>query len=98
MPTYDYRCELCNHEFEEFQSMNDPALVQCPSCGKNGLKRLIGGGSGMIFKGSGFYLTDYKGGNASNKSAQTKTEKPAETKTDSKKTDSSTGSSTPAQK
>jgi putative FmdB family regulatory protein len=92
MPTYDYRCELCGHEFEEFQSMKDELLVVCPKCKKEGLKRLIGSGSGMIFKGSGFYLTDYKGGNASNKPAQAKNEKPSETKTEAKKSESDSAS------
>ena len=61
MPTYDYLCEKCGHEFEAFQSMNDPAIKDCPACkAKNKVKRLIGCGAGIIFKGSGFYETDYK--------------------------------------
>jgi putative FmdB family regulatory protein len=60
MPTYDYRCKECGHTFEEFQSMTSDALVICPKCGKASLKRLMGGGGGMVFKGSGFYQTDYK--------------------------------------
>ncbi len=60
MPTYQYECQACGHEFEELQSMTDPKLKKCPQCHKNRLSRLIGGGSGMIFKGSGFYQTDYK--------------------------------------
>lgn len=60
MPTYDYACEACGHEFETFHSMNDDALTDCPECGKPTLKRLIGLGAGIIFKGSGFYETDYK--------------------------------------
>lgn len=60
MPTYDYRCEACGHEFEEFQSITAPHLKKCPSCKKPKLKRLIGTGGAMIFKGSGFYLTDYR--------------------------------------
>ncbi len=61
MPTYDYLCEKCGHEFEAFQSMNDPAIKDCPECkAKNKVKRLIGCGAGIIFKGSGFYETDYK--------------------------------------
>ena len=58
MPTYDYECTKCGHTFEAIQSMSDDALAKCPSCGKNGLRRLIGGGLGVIFKGSGFYVTD----------------------------------------
>ena len=60
MPTYQYECSACGHAFEELQSMTDPKLTKCPQCGKKKLDRLIGGGSGMIFKGSGFYETDYK--------------------------------------
>ncbi len=60
MPTYDYRCEACGHEFEEFQSITAGALRKCPDCKKLKLKRLIGGGAGILFKGSGFYETDYR--------------------------------------
>jgi len=60
MPTYDYRCEACGHEFEEFQSISAGALRKCPKCKKLKLKRLIGGGAGFLFKGSGFYETDYR--------------------------------------
>ena len=60
MPTYEYECQACGHAFDELQSMTDPKLTKCPKCHKNKLARLIGGGSGMIFKGSGFYETDYK--------------------------------------
>ncbi|MBU3758890.1 MAG: zinc ribbon domain-containing protein [Candidatus Omnitrophica bacterium] len=59
MPTYDYRCESCAHEFEHFQSMSSRPLSRCPECGKK-LERLFGRGTGVIFKGSGFYQTDYK--------------------------------------
>jgi putative FmdB family regulatory protein len=60
MPTYEYACSKCGHQFEQFQSMRDPPLRRCPKCRKLALKRLIGGGAGLIFKGSGFYITDYK--------------------------------------
>ncbi|MFN0205929.1 MAG: FmdB family zinc ribbon protein [Planctomycetota bacterium] len=60
MPTYDYVCDACNHQFEEFQSMKDAALTVCPKCNVSKLRRLIGTGAGIIFKGSGFYQTDYK--------------------------------------
>ena len=60
MPTYDYLCDGCGHRFEEFQSMTAKALRKCPQCGKNALQRLIGAGAGVIFKGSGFYETDYR--------------------------------------
>ncbi len=63
MPTYDYRCQICGYEFEEFQMMQDEPLTECPKC-KGSVKRLIGGGLGIIFKGSGFYVTDNKASNS----------------------------------
>ena len=60
MPTYDYVCQKCGNEMEVVQSMNDPRLKKCPKCKKLSLKRLMGGGAGLIFKGTGFYITDYK--------------------------------------
>ncbi len=60
MPNYQYECLSCNHSFEHFQSMLDKRLKKCPDCGKNQLTRLIGAGSAVIFKGNGFYETDYK--------------------------------------
>jgi putative FmdB family regulatory protein len=60
MPTYDYQCQACEHEFELFQSMSAPVKRKCPECSKLKLKRLIGTGSGVLFKGSGFYETDYR--------------------------------------
>ena len=60
MPTYDYVCEACGHEFELFQQMSAPVETNCPSCGKESLRRLVGTGGGIIFKGSGFYETDYR--------------------------------------
>ena len=60
MPTYDYVCDNCGHEFEEFQMMSAKPLKKCPECGKMQLRRLIGAGAGVIFKGSGFYETDYR--------------------------------------
>lgn len=63
MPTYDYRCGACAHEFELFQSMKDSPKRKCPACGKNALERLIGTGAGVLFKGSGFYETDYRSAN-----------------------------------
>ena len=60
MPTYQYECSACGHELEKLQSMTEERLKKCPECGKNKLQRLIGTGGGIIFKGSGFYETDYK--------------------------------------
>ena len=57
MPTYEYECKSCGHNFEVFQSMSDPSLKDCPECGRE-IRRLIFGGTGVIFKGSGFYVTD----------------------------------------
>lgn len=63
MPTYEYECDNCNKTFEVFQKITDEPLKKCPKCNKK-IKRLIGGGSGIIFKGSGFYATDYRKGGA----------------------------------
>lgn len=60
MPTYDYRCDACDHSWELFQSIKADPEKKCPSCGKKKARRLIGAGAGLIFKGSGFYLTDYR--------------------------------------
>ena len=60
MPTYDYVCDGCGHAFELFQSMSDGVKKTCPECGKKKLRRLIGAGGAIVFKGSGFYKTDYR--------------------------------------
>lgn len=60
MPTYDYRCKACGHAFELYQTMSEGVKRKCPSCGKSALERLIGAGAGLLFKGSGYYLTDYR--------------------------------------
>ena len=60
MPTYDYICNDCEKMYEYFQSMSDAPKKECPECKKNSLRRVISGGTGLIFKGSGYYLTDYK--------------------------------------
>jgi putative FmdB family regulatory protein len=60
MPTYDYKCDACGAAFEKFQAISAAPLRKCPHCGAGGLKRLIGTGSGVIFKGGGFYQTDYR--------------------------------------
>lgn len=60
MPTYDYECDACGHKFEQFQSINDPLLKKCPQCKKQKLRRLFGTGAALMFKGSGFYTTDYR--------------------------------------
>lgn len=60
VPTYEYECDACGHRFEIFQKMGSPAQQSCPACKKRRLRRLIGSGAGIIFKGSGFYETDYR--------------------------------------
>lgn len=60
MPTYDYECKSCHHTWEAFQSIKAPPLKKCPECNKNQARRVIGPGAGIIFKGSGFYITDYR--------------------------------------
>lgn len=60
MPTYDYECDACGHALEIFQGINDPVKRKCPECGKNKLKRQFGTGAAIVFKGSGFYQTDYR--------------------------------------
>ena len=60
MPTYEYKCDACGYAFERFQSITAAPVKKCPECGKNKVKRLIGVGAGLLFKGSGFYITDYR--------------------------------------
>src|SRR6187551_2405054 len=60
MPTYDYNCDACNHEFEVFESITAEPQTKCPKCKKKKLRRLFGAGAGLVFKGSGFYQTDYR--------------------------------------
>lgn len=84
MPTYDYKCNNCGHAFELFQSMSEGVKKKCPECGKLALERLIGTGSALIFKGSGFYETDYRSKDyAKAKDAETKSA--SETKSDDAK-------------
>ncbi len=60
MPTYDYECDACQHKFELYQGINDEVKKKCPECKKNKLRRLLGTGAAIVFKGSGFYQTDYR--------------------------------------
>ena len=60
MPTYEYACDACGHEFEAFQGITEKPLRSCPTCRKRKVQRLISGGAGFLFKGSGFYITDYR--------------------------------------
>lgn len=86
MPTYEYECKDCSHEFEIFQSMKDDTLKTCPECEKDTLKRKIGTGAGIIFKGDGFYCTDYR--SDSYKKAAESDKKPAASSSDKKESKS----------
>ncbi len=79
MPTYEYECDACDHKFDEFQSMSEEPLKKCPKCSKRKLRRLFGSGAAIIFKGSGFYQTDYRSESykAGAKAEETSTTKPA---------------------
>jgi putative FmdB family regulatory protein len=88
MPTYEYKCEACGFEFEKFQSIKSSPIRKCPHCGKNRVKRLIGIGAGVIFKGGGFYQTDYRS-EAYKTAAKADTgDKPATTETKAATSDS----------
>lgn len=74
MPTYDYKCPDCGNVFEEFQSIKSEPIAKCPNCG-HVAKRMISAGTGLIFKGSGFYITDYKNGKGSSSSSAASSKK-----------------------
>ena len=101
MPTYDYVCDACNHKFELFQSITAEPEKKCPECGKKKLRRLIGAGAAIVFKGSGFYQTDYrsdsykKRAEADSKSSESKSteSKPAESKASESKSSESKSTS-----
>jgi putative FmdB family regulatory protein len=83
MPTYEYHCDACGHDFEEMQSFSAEALTKCPACKKKKLRRLFGTGASIIFKGSGFYETDYRSESyKSGAKAESDATKPAETKSE----------------
>jgi putative FmdB family regulatory protein len=107
MPTYEYKCKKCGHRFEKFQSIKAGPIRKCPECGKNAVERLISAGGGLIFKGSGFYITDYRDSAYQEKAkADTAAPEKSETKSDTKtgdakpatetKSDTKTDSKTPA--
>jgi putative FmdB family regulatory protein len=94
MPTYDYVCGACEHEFELFQSITAGVKRKCPECGRLKLRRLIGPGAAIVFKGSGFYKTDYrsesyKSGEAKAKKARSKAKSSKDSKSESKSSSTS---------
>ena len=93
MPTYEYVCQKCGHEFELFQSMLDQPIKRCPACKKLGAKRMVGKGAGLIFKGTGFYITDYKNKPRDGKAAGSDSKEPVAV---SKSSDSKPSESKPA--
>ena len=93
MPTYDYKCKKCEHIWEEFASIKAPPTKKCPACKKNAAERQISAGAAILFKGSGFYLTDYRS-DSYKKSAAADASASAPPKTDSG-TKSDSASSTP---
>src|SRR5215471_17616348 len=101
MPTYDYKCDACGHAFEKFQSISAAPIKKCPKCGKMKVKRLIGTGAGLIFKGSGFYITDYRDSGYKDKakaesgSSDGKTETKSESKTEAPKAESKPAAAEP---
>ena len=98
MPTYEYRCPECGTEFEKFQKMSDPPGAPCPSCGKDAERRLSGG-AGFLFKGSGFYITDYRG-EGYKKAAQAEggSSSSGESKSEGTKSEGAKGEAKPAAK
>ncbi len=105
MPTYDYECDACKHTFELYQGINAEVEKKCPECKKNKLRRLLGTGAAIVFKGSGFYQTDYRSesykksqaadGSGGSAKSEGKSETKSESKSDSK---SAKTESTPAKK
>ena len=96
MPTYDYECKACGHNFEKFQSITASAIRKCPSCKKLKVRRLIGAGAGIIFKGSGFYQTDYR--SDSYKKAAEQDKPTPSSSSDSKATEANSSKSAKADK
>jgi putative FmdB family regulatory protein len=96
MPTYQYICNSCKHQFERFQSIKARPIRKCPKCGRQSVQRLIGAGAGIIFKGSGFYQTDYR--SEGYKKAAENDKKPAEKDTNKKETKEKTADSKSGEK
>lgn len=103
MPTYDYECDACGHTFELFQNFSDEVKKKCPECGKPKLRRLFGTGAAIVFKGSGFYQTDYRSDSykqaaEKDKPSEAKSDKKSDSKSESKSETSSSAESKPAAK
>src|SRR5947209_16457099 len=94
MPTYEYQCDACGHNFDEFQYFSEAALTKCPKCKKNKLHRVFGTGAAIIFKGSGFYETDYR--SESYKTGQKKEEEAAKPAAEAKSESKPEANGTPA--
>ena len=99
MPTYDYECDACGHTMELFQKITDDPIKKCPECKKNKLRRLFGTGAAIMFKGSGFYETDYrsdsykKAAKADKEKSKSSSESKSESKSNSKSDSKSSGKS-----
>ena len=76
MPTYEYRCQFCHEYTEAFQKMSDAPLTKCPHCDKEGLQRVVSGGAGVIYKGEGWYVTDYSKKSSGGKETPSSVQKP----------------------
>jgi putative FmdB family regulatory protein len=103
MPTYDYECDACGHTFELFQSISEPVKKKCPDCGKPKLRRLFGIGAAVVFKGSGFYQTDYRSDSykkaaEKDKPSDGKSDKKGDSKSESKSESKSSNETKPAAK
>lgn len=92
MPTYDYECDACDHKFELFQQMSEAVKKKCPECGKLKLRRLFGTGAAVVFKGSGFYETDYRSDSYKKGAEKAKKSKDTNKKSDKKSSDKSSSS------
>jgi putative FmdB family regulatory protein len=97
MPTYEYICGSCQHHFEKFQSIKARPIRKCPECGKLSVRRLIGAGAGIIFKGSGFYETDYRS-EGYKKAAESEKKSSTDKDTKKEKTETKAKDSKPADK
>ena len=93
MPTYDYQCDACEHAFELYQGINDAKKRKCPECGKLKLRRLMGSGAAVVFKGSGFYQTDYRSESYKKAQAADKPKSSSDSKSSDSKSSGSQGKS-----